>query len=385
MKNARHFAGPCARSAVLLACSATLAMAAAPDQAIVQGLYEGTWKDAAGTLPVEVRVVALADKKFTLLARRKLADGGIERAEIPGTTVGEQVGFMGDREGVAWNAVYADGAIKGSIGDTGGLDIRRVERKPPSLGKKPPPGAVVLLDGRNFTELERCDKAPWHVGDMSKDGWRVWEIGLQFSGAKEPSVWPTPENPLPDGWAMVPARRKVGTVVGIDADGSIAVPRQGMTSTRSFEGSYDLHVEFMCELKAGSRSQGRCNSGVYATDGEIQVLDSFGMATEPMAGCGAIYNRRDPDCMEPIPSRKGQRDNSFTLASLPPQQWQTFDVELRVKQPDKGRAKGALTVFHNGIKVHDAQPVSPAAVRFHIQEHGDGVRFRNIWVMPIAP
>ena len=211
----------------MIVLSATLALAAPPQEAVVQGLYEGVWKDAAGSLPAEVRVVALGDKKFALMARRKLADGTIDRAEIPGKIDGEQVAFAGEMGGAAWKATYAEGAIKGSIGDNGSLVIKRIERKPPSLGKKPPTGAVVLLDGQKFDEIERANKAPWHVGDMSKDGWPVWEIGLQYSGDKEPSVWPTPQNPLPAGWVIVPTRRKVETVVGMGEDGSIVVPKGG--------------------------------------------------------------------------------------------------------------------------------------------------------------
>ncbi len=83
----------------MIVLSATLALAAPPQEAVVQGLYEGVWKDAAGSLPAEVRVVALGDKKFALMARRKLADGTIDRAEIPGKIDGEQVAFAGEMAG----------------------------------------------------------------------------------------------------------------------------------------------------------------------------------------------------------------------------------------------------------------------------------------------
>ena len=376
----------------MIVLSATLALAAPPEEAVVQGLYEGVWKDAAGSLPAEVRVVALGDKKFALMARRKLADGTIDRAEIPGKIDGEQVAFAGEMSGVEWKATYAEGAIKGAIGDKGTLEIKRIERKPPSLGKKPPTGAVVLLDGRKFDEMERANKAPWHIGDMSKDGWPVWEIGLQYSGDKEPSVWPTPQNPLPAGWVIVPTRRKVETVVGMGEDGSIVVPKGGMFSARSFDasassGGYDLHVEFMCNFAPGGRSQGRGNSGVYLHGGEIQVLDSFGMATYTGGGCGGLYARIDPNCMEPILSLKGQKESTYSLASLPPLQWQTYDMEFRVKKNEKGQAEGFVALVHNGIKIHDALPMGVARdkFRFHFQEHGNPVRYRNIWVVQVAP
>lgn len=361
------------------------AITAPPDEAVVQGLYEGAWQDAAGALPAEVRVVALGGRKFTLMARRRLADGRIERAEISGKTDGDTVAFAGDAGNAAWKAVYADGAIKGSIGDNGALEIRRVERKPPSLGKKPPAGAVVLLDGRNFAGVERKDKAPWHVGDMSQDGLPVWEVGLQFSGDKEPSAWPTPQQPLPAGWVIAPARRTVDMVVGIGEDGSMVVPKGGVFSVRSFDGSYDLHVEFMCNFAPGNRSQGRGNSGVYLHNGqEIQVLDSFGMATYPGGGCGGLYfTRKDPDVMEPILALQGEKENTYTLSSLPPLQWQTYDIAFRVRKDEKGSPGGFLTVVHNGITIHDAVPMGVATGRIHVQEHGNPVRYRNIWIVPV--
>lgn len=375
----------CVVAAFLGIVPASSAVTAPPDEAVVQGLYEGTWKDAAGSLPAEVRVVALGGRKFTLMARRTLADGRIDRAEMTGQADGDTIAFAGDAGNVAWKAVYADGAIKGSTGDTGALDIRRVERKPPSLGQKPPAGAVVLLDGRNFAEVERKDKAPWHVGDMSKDGLPVWEVGLQFSGEKEPSAWPTPQQPLPAGWVIAPARRTVETVVGVGPDGSMVVPKGGLFSVRSFDGSYDLHVEFMCNFAPGSRSQARGNSGVYLHNGqEIQVLDSFGMATYPGGGCGGLYfTHKDPDGMEPILGLRAEKENSYTLASLPPLQWQTYDIAFRVRKDDKGRPGGFLTVVHNGVTIHDAVPMNPAKGKIHVQDHGNPVRYRNIWIAPV--
>ena len=165
-----------------------------------------------------------------------------------------------------------------------------------------------------------------------------------------------------------------------------------MFSARSFDasassGGYDLHVEFMCNFAPGERSQGRGNSGVYLHGGEIQVLDSFGIATYTGGGCGGLYARTDPNCMEPILSLKGQKESTYSLASLPPLQWQTYDMEFRVKKNEKGQAEGFVALVHNGIKIHDALPMGVARdkFRFHFQEHGNPVRYRNIWVVQVAP
>ena len=51
-------------------------------------------------------------------------------------------------------------------------------------------------------------------------------------------------------------------------------------------------------------------------------------------------------------------------------------------KPDaNGKSKGHLTVYHNGIKIHDAVELNHRAGGFHFQDHGNPVRYRNIWVL----
>ncbi len=130
-------------------------------------------------------------------------------------------------------------------------------------------------------------------------------------------------------------------VIGIGADGSIQVPRDGINSDRGFEGSFDLHVEFMVPFMPGDHGQGRGNSGVYLPNGEeIQGLDSFGEVTYRGGGCGGLYSYKDPDTMETIESLKDKQERVFTLASFPPLAWQTYDIEYRVEKKD-GRPPGS--------------------------------------------
>jgi hypothetical protein len=150
-----------------------------------------------------------------------------------------------------------------------------------------------------------------------------------------------------------------------------------MSSKRQFDGSYDIHVEFLCPLMPAARGQGRGNSGCYQTNGdEVQVLDSFGMDTYKGGGCGGLYNYKDPDVFD-----------VFSLASLPPLEWQTYDIEYRVEKKDgKLTGKPKITVVHNGIKIHDGAELKNDAKKggFHFQDHGNPVRFRNIWVLPVG-
>lgn len=388
-KPVRILLGSVAVVAALLGASSskfTVARAAPPPEAEVQGLYEGTCRDATGSSKLEARVVAQGKGTYKVLVRRFLADERIARIELAGRTAGDTVTFSGRSGDLEWKGTYTAAAIDGQIGDSGRFELRRVDRKSPTLGKPPPPGAIVLLDGKDFSELVRANGADWYLGDMSRDGWPVWEVPLYTFARGQPTNWPSPQEPLPPGWTLSRERRRADVVLGIGPDGSIQVPRGGMNSKRSFDGSFDLHVEFMTPLMPTARGQGRGNSGVYLPNGdEIQVLDSFGEPTYRGGGCGGLYQYKDPDCMEPIESLKGKPESLFTLASLPPLSWQTYDIEYRVEKKDGqyvGRPR--VTVYHNGIKIHDnAELRNPARPgRFHFQDHGNPVRYRNIWVLP---
>ena len=309
--------------------AALVAIAKTPSEENVQGLYEGSWGDDAGSADTEVRVVAMGKGSFKLLARREL-NGKIVRAEVDGKTDKESgdVTFVGSIGGAVCKATYKNGAIKGTIGKKGSLSIKRIERQSPTLGKKSPKGAIALIDGKNFDNMQA----------------------------------------------------RSGEWIGLDKkDGSIEVPKGGMRSVKKIEGDYDAHLEFMCNLRSTARSQGRGNSGFYLTNGkEIQVLDSFGAVTYLGGGCGGLYKFKNPDVMEPIPSLKGKKDDSYNFASLPPLQWQTYDVEYRVQE---GSKKAELTAFHNGIKIHHQVELNHRPGTFHFQDHGNPVRYRNIWVL----
>jgi hypothetical protein len=324
--------------------------------------------------------------------RHDLGGGKLAKAVLDGKAEGDAVTFAGKAGDVDWKASYAAGALKGTCGEPGALEptrfeLKRVERKPPTLGAEPPEGAVVLLDGKDFDNMVRRGNQPWYLGDKSKEGQVVWEKALR-KVAKDPKPWPTKENPVPEGWEFLPEQRQVDVVLIIGEDGSIQVPRGGMNSRRrDFDGSLKVHVEFMNPFMPSARSQGRGNSGVYLPNGqEIQVLDSFGMDTYKGGGCGGLYGRKDPDTMESLKLVPDKPEFKFSLASLPPLEWQTYDIEYRVEKKDgKPVGKPRLTVYHNGIKIHDNVELPGNARKggFHFQDHGCPVRYRNIWVLPV--
>jgi hypothetical protein len=303
--------------------------AAAPTEEAVQGYYEGTYKDAASEQKLEARVVACGKGTFEVFVRQTGADGNLSKIKLEGKLEGETLQFTGKAGDFTWSVSYADGTLQGTCGPNAMIQLKRAVRQSPTFDAKPPAGALILLDGKNFEELTR--------------------------------------RPLPNGteqpWKVVD-------------DNGIEVPKGGMNSQRQFDGSFKLHVEFKLPLMPEARGQGRANSGVYLPNGdEIQVLDSFGMTTYKGGGCGGIYAYKDPDTFD-----------EFSLASFPPLVWQTFDVEYHIqKQDGKPTGKPRVTVCHNGIKIHDNFEVNMAARvgGFHFQDHGNPVHYRNIWVLPL--
>jgi hypothetical protein len=318
---------------LLVACFALTgaAFAAAPTDEAVQGIYEGTVKAGAGGQKAEARLVACGKGTYKLFLRLQITAKTVGKIEFDGKAEGDGLAFRGKAGDVEWTAAWAaDGTVKGAGGQGGTLELKRIVRESPTLGAKPPAGAVALLGEKNY---EGVTKKP------PKDG-------------KEQEWTPV------DG-------------------GGIQVPKGGMNSKQTLgDISFKLHVEFKCPLMPEARDQGRGNSGVFLPNGEeIQVLDSFGMTTYTGGCCGGLYKYKDPDLFD-----------VFTLASLPPLQWQTYDIEYRVlKQGGKLTGKPRVTVFHNGIRIHNNFELQKDAKlgTIQFQDHGNAVHYRNIWVQPL--
>lgn len=362
------------------------ALWAAPPEVEVQGLYQGEMRDGSGARKLEARVVAQGDHQFRVLLRRMAGDDVIGRAELTAKLAGEAVVMTGKAGDVEWQGQYDAASFKGTCGPGGTFELKKIERKSPTLGLAPPAGAVVLLGGKGVERMERANGSEWYLGDMKQHGWRVWEASARRVSEQEPTDWPDGGG-LPAGWKWTPQHRTVDRVIGVDKDGSIQVPQGGMKSMDAFAGGFDLHVEMMIPFQPKQHGQGRGNSGCYLPNGdEIQVLDSFGECTYLGGGAGGFYRYHDPHCMEKIDGVSNKDENQFTLAANPPETWQTYDVQYRVDTQDgKPTGKPKLTMLHNGIKVHDNCPLNHDARsgHFSFQDHGNPVRYRNIWVLPV--
>ncbi|GIW82571.1 MAG: hypothetical protein KatS3mg105_4378 [Gemmatales bacterium] len=142
-------------------------------------------------------------------------------------------------KGKEWTAgEIKDGVLQ--VGKT--LSLKRTERKSPTLGLKPPKGAVVLFDGTNLDHFPGAKMSPF----------KTLEAGCNLKG-------------------------------------KYRIAR--------------FHLEFRLSWKPTARGQARSNSGIYLGGlPEIQILDSFGLEGKKNE-CGAFYGRREPDvnmCFPPL-------------------------------------------------------------------------------------
>ena len=151
-------------------------------------------------------------------------------------------------------------------------------------------------------------------------------------------------------------------------------------STQGF-GDMQLHLEFRCPEEITGDSQQRGNSGVFIMDQyEIQVLDSYDNPSYADGMCGGIYGQTPP----------------MVNACCPPGQWHVYDILWQAPRFQEGKLTqpAFVTVIHNGVVLHHAQTLQgptrhqqatqynphESRLPIRLQDHGDAVRFRNIWV-----
>lgn len=286
-----------------------------------QGEYVGEIDTEEGPLKIGAQLIALGGGRFHGIAY----EGG-----LPGA------GWQKDNKKHVADAELKDGVVViqgehgtakikdgvATISDKDGKEIgtlKKVERTSPTLGAKPPEGAVVLFDGKSADAFQN--------GKMTEDGLLM----------------------------------------------------QGTTSKQKF-GSCKLHIEFRLPYQPEDRGQARGNSGIYVGGRyECQMLDSFGLEGKDNE-CGGLYSVKPPDIN----------------MCLPPLTWQTYDIDYTAAKfdGDKLVANPRVTIQHNGVTIHNdvelpgersttAAPNKPGPEPgpIYLQDHGNPVRYRNIWVV----
>jgi len=238
-----------------------------------------------------------------------------------------------------WPVTLDNGTVLGrtTLPEAQTFELRHVVRLSPNLGARPPEGAHVLFDGSGFSGWERRDEK---------------------------------QRAVPVGWKIMDGVMEV-------------VPGAGGIVTKRRFTDFRLHLEFRTPFMPEARGQARGNSGVYLQGRyEVQVLDSYGLTGEDNE-CGGIYKVGAP------------RVNMCA----PPGQWQSYDILFTAPRfdADGKKAKDALvTVVHNGIVIHEDLSVPgptaegiDSAVQLPggilLQDHGNLVQYRNIWLLELKP
>lgn len=284
-----------------------------------QGEYLSTSSDAERW---GGQVIALGDGKF---------EGVGYRGGLPGdgwSRGGEMTRSKGElKDGVVtfksengdWTSTLKDGVI--TVKDASGnelLTLKKVERKSPTLGAKPPAGAKTLFDG---TSVEQFNNGKLVEGNLL--GATNCESKLKLQ-------------------------------------------------------DHTLHIEFRTPFMPKARGQARGNSGVYIQSRyECQVLDSFGLDGKNNE-CGGIYSQVEP----------------AVNMCFPPLTWQTYDIDFKAAKYDasgKKTSNARVTIKHNGVTIYNDLELKagtpgrhnegPEADGLFLQDHGDPVAFRNIWVV----
>jgi hypothetical protein len=270
---------------------------------------------------VGAQVIALGGGKFqAVIYRGGLPGQGWRRGDERFTMEGQRQDNLVRLEGRKMQGTIAQGKLTiQSPEGTGNMVLERIERKSPTLGAKPPAGAVVIFDG------------------TSED--RIQEKGHL-----------TPRQTL----------------------------LSGFTTKDKFQ-DYTLHVEFLLSWMPEARGQARSNSGVYLHDCyEIQVLDSFGLEGEHNE-CGGIYSMRRPDVNMCLPPMQWQTyDIEFTAPRYDAQGKKLSNARLTVRH--NGVVIHDNLELDKGTP--GRQPEGPGPRPIHFQGHGNKVQYRNIWLVP---
>jgi hypothetical protein len=320
-----------------LALAVALVAGTALAQDAVMGDWQGAWKGADGKdSPLVAQVIALGDGACQANLLEEFDKRVPTLVVLAGKEADGKVAFTGKAtagklKGTEWAATVEGEKFAGTFqGEASGtFALKKVVRLSPTLGAKPPEGAVVLFDGTCLDE--------WQTQQGKDSPWKL----------------------LPEAKAM-------------------EVRGGGVISRKKF-GDCKLHLEFRTPFMPKARGQGRGNSGVYLQGRyEVQVLDSYGLSGESNE-CGGIYG-----CGKPIVNM-----------CAPPLQWQTYDITFTAPRFDKEGKKvknATVTVLHNGVLVQDktevpapttahwgGDPKEPGGV--HLQDHGNPVQYRNIWVV----
>lgn len=316
----------------------------------LMGDYEGEWLDAPNghyfniNKPVAAQVMNVKAGEYRLRFFQEHDRRADAYFDGMGKLDGDKITFSGS----GWSGSIDKSGLTGKGSRDGkevSFGLKRVERASPTLGAKPPARAVVLFDGGNFDQ--------WQHGDGRPVSWYKLDCGaMEVRSAR----------------SNEDRQNKIG----------------GDIQTKTNFGDCRIHLEFRYPVEPGKAGQGRGNSGFFFQGSyEVQILNSYGL-DGLWNECGALYKLSPPK----------------VNAARPPGQWQTYDISYRASVWKDGKkvTPPSITVRLNGVLIHNNEEVShvtahafkdrtnepkgPGPIR--LQDHGNAIQYRNIWIVPEA-
>ena len=237
-------------------------------------------------------------------------------------------------------------------------------------------------DAKNlgYTNTPFIPGTSWHVHDGTRPQPRMVTPGTTASAAPADATVLLGGATDASAWQMAG-----GAAITWPMKDGVLQSGKGMIETKAQFTDFQLHVEFATPKDVKGDGQGRGNSGVFLLGVfEVQVLDSYQNPTYPDGQASAMYGQYPP----------------LVNASRPPGEWQAYDIIFtapRFNASGKLDKPAIVTVIHNGIVVHNAtafagptahkviNPYLPANANgpIRLQDHGNPVHFRNIWIRPL--
>jgi hypothetical protein len=287
----------------------------------VQGEYHTA--DGAGAA-LALQVIATGNGTFTGVVLKGGLPGagwdGMSREELTGKTNGAETTLSGP----AGAAVIRAADLVFTPAGGSALTLKKVTRQSPTLGLKPPTGAVILFDGSNV-----------------------------------------------DAWDN---KAKIQTIAGEKLLGPGPETKAKFTS-------YQLHVEFRLPFKPTVKGQDRGNSGIYIHHTyEFQVLDSFGLVPQKN-DIGSLYTLVEPKVNACFPPLTWQ---TYDIDFSGPQ----FDAAgMKVKNARATVKLNGITVqedleIPHGTGANKKRPETPEGGPLWLQDHANPVVYRNVWLLP---
>lgn len=225
--------------------------------------------------------------------------------------------------------------------------------------EEPPSDAIILFDGEDLSEWQKPQfRGEPTTADGVEEMLKKWDENFTHEEAQ---------------WNI--------------SDGDLVVnPGTGAIETKQGFDNFQLHIEWLAPVDEGKSGQGYSNSGVFLMSlYEIQVLNSYENETYSNGQAGSIYKQHIP----------------LVNASRPPGEWQAYDIIFKAPEFNNDGSlvsPARVTAFHNGVLIQDNVELEgptvyidepryvshPDEMPLRLQDHGNPVRFRNIWIRPLS-